>query len=192
MLRRFLDHTTYMVCAKVDNDVAGIAIWAPPSDMKTRTPWYWRLYRIALSVYDTVTAYVYPDWLRKRINTAEYTELQGRTKRRENIMKLDDDIKQKCLPEDMKDESYWTLAVLGVSEEYGRRGIGTKLLQWGFDQADKDDRAIFVSASQDGTALYLKTGFEVLHREAEAVYDPIRGWVDQTYLVRRRKSERTV
>lgn len=105
-------------------------------------------------------------------------------------MKLDDEIKTKHLLEELKDETYWTLAVLGVSEEYGRRGIGTKLLQWGFDKADADDRAIFVSASKEGAGLYLKNGFQVLHHAAEAVYDPIRGWVDQTYLVRWQKSRR--
>lgn len=190
MLRRLNEPTHYMVCAKVDGHVAGVSIWTPPTDRERYVPLHLRLLGIALATYDTLAKYVYPDWLRRYINPVEHKELAARAERREAIMGLDDKIKEQCLPESMKEGTYWTLAVLGVSEEYGRRGIGTKLLQWGFEQADKDDRPIFVSASQEGTALYTKTGFEVLYHASQVVYDPIRGWVDQTYLVRWNKSRR--
>jgi ribosomal protein S18 acetylase RimI-like enzyme len=190
MLRRYCEPTSYMVCAKVDNEVAGVAIWTPPKKKLRYVPLHLRFLRLVLSVYDTITAFIYPDWLRKMINPTKHEELAGRSERRSKIMDLDNEIRKNCVPSEMKEGTYWTLSVLGVSEEYGRRGIGTKLLQWGFDRADADDRPIFVSASQEGAALYKKSGFQVIHYAPQILYDPIRGWMDQTYLVRWNRSRR--
>lgn len=190
MLRRYLDQTTYMVCAKIDSKIAGISIWSPPEDFKMSSPLHLRMLRLIVSVYDTLSSYLYPEWLQKQINPTEYEATRSRIEGREAIMAVDDDLKRIALANGPKEGSYWTLAVLGVSEEYGRRGIGTKLLHWGFEEADKTDRAIFVSASEEGTALYIKSGFEVLYKAPQVVYDPVRGWVNQTYLIRWQKSKR--
>lgn len=190
MLRRYCEPTKYMVCAKVQGDVAGVAIWTPPKDRQRVVPLHLRGLGILLSIYDKLAKYIYPDWLGKRLNPSTYTAIAGQTARREEIMKVDDEIREKSLPVEMKEGTYWTLSVLGVSEEYGRRGIGTKLFRWGFERADLDDRAIFVSASREGAALYIKNGFEVLHHASQVVHDPIRGWIDQTYLIRWNKSRR--
>ena len=190
MLRRYCEPTNYMVCAKVDNEVAGVAIWTPPKDRLRYVSLHLKFLRVVLSVYDTITAFIYPDWLQKLINPTKHEELAGRNERRSKIMELDKEIQESNLPLEMKEGTYWTLSVLGVSEEYGRRGIGTRLLQWGFERADADDRPIFVSASQEGARLYKKAGFQVIHHASQILYDPIRGWMDQTYLVRWNQSKR--
>lgn len=190
MLRRYCEATNYMVCAKVDNHIAGVAIWTPPKDKQRIVPLHIRILKVVLSIYDKIVGYTYPDWLWRRLSPSTHAARSAEALRRQEIMKLDNEIREKSLPAEMKEGTYWTLSVLGVSEEYGRRGIGTKLLQWGFERADEDDRPIFVSASQEGAALYRKNGFEVLYHASQVFRDPIKGWIDQTYLIRWNKTQR--
>jgi GNAT superfamily N-acetyltransferase len=179
-----------MLTAKVGEHVAGFAYWAPPKATKIPRSLHLRILGGILSVYDTIKSFIYPKWLQKLVNPAAYQENLERAERREKIMAIDGDIKSRRFPAELDEGTCWTLVALGVSEDFSRRGIGSKLVQWGCDRADEDDRAIYVSASQEGTHLYLKHGFDVIHHEAECLYDPQRGWVEQTYLIRWQKSRR--
>lgn len=189
-LREYCEPTNYMVCAKVKNTLAGVAIWECHKDRLRHVPLHLRFLRLVLSVYDTITPFLYPNWLQRIINPSKHAELAGRKERLSKIIVSNDSIRKNHLPSEMNEGTYWTLSVLGVSEEYGRRGIGTRLLQWGCERADADDKSIFVCASQEGAALYKKNGFQVVHHVSQLLYDPIRGWMDQTYLVRWNKSRR--
>lgn len=105
------------------------------------------------------------------------------------MRKADKEAMESAIPPDVTARGYWTLAGLGVSEEYGRRGIGSKLLQWGCEEADKTDRAIVISASVDGEKLYSRCGFETMKRillEDEQT----GGSIKQAYMIRHRASDR--
>lgn len=57
------------------------------------------------------------------------------------------------------------LELLQVVQEYKGRGIGSLLIQYGCDLADRDGLEIYVDASMDGFPLYQRFGF-VLKEEA--------------------------
>jgi len=49
-----------------------------------------------------------------------------------------------------------------VAPEHQRRGVGSMLLRWGCEMADRDKLSCFVMASPDGLLFYRKFGFEVI------------------------------
>ena len=63
-------------------------------------------------------------------------------------------------------DPYVYLKVLAVDPEYQRKGVGTKLLAYGLDLADKLELPAFLEGSPHGKALYNRVGFED------------RGWVE--------------
>jgi len=52
------------------------------------------------------------------------------------------------------------LADLAVEPRFQRKGIGKKLLAWGFERADEENVPIGQWASTEGNSLYRQTGFE--------------------------------
>lgn len=55
---------------------------------------------------------------------------------------------------------YWELELLGTHPDYRRRGVGTSMLQWGFENATKDSVPLILFATVIGEKLYLSTGFK--------------------------------
>jgi GNAT superfamily N-acetyltransferase len=49
-----------------------------------------------------------------------------------------------------------------VDPAYQHQGIGQALLQWGFEQADRESLEVYLESSDDGLRLYEKNGFELV------------------------------
>ncbi|UNI17430.1 hypothetical protein JDV02_003773 [Purpureocillium takamizusanense] len=58
----------------------------------------------------------------------------------------------------------WFLSMLVVPREHQRRGVGTALLRYGLERADRDGWAAYVNASSEGKPLYDKNGFATVER----------------------------
>ncbi|KAL4931810.1 GNAT family N-acetyltransferase [Aspergillus undulatus] len=56
------------------------------------------------------------------------------------------------------DQPHYYLNMLAVHPDYGRQGLGGRLLKWGLDRADQEGRITFISASPTGRGLYEKHG----------------------------------
>ncbi|KAJ5621039.1 acyl-CoA N-acyltransferase [Penicillium lagena] len=57
-------------------------------------------------------------------------------------------------------ENIWSLTIVVVNPLYQRRGIGSMLMQWACEEADKAHRDGILLASPAGIQLYTKFGFE--------------------------------
>ncbi|KAF3927026.1 hypothetical protein ABW21_db0204599 [Orbilia brochopaga] len=60
------------------------------------------------------------------------------------------------------DHDRWQLQLLGVHEDFRRRGIGSKLVQMGIDRARRDGCDAGLEASPLGLSMYQRQGFEVM------------------------------
>ncbi|KAL3423245.1 acetyltransferase [Phlyctema vagabunda] len=56
----------------------------------------------------------------------------------------------------------WRLNTISVASGYQRQGVGSMLLQWGYDQADANGWDAFFMASPDGVSLYEEFHFEAV------------------------------
>jgi GNAT superfamily N-acetyltransferase len=57
-------------------------------------------------------------------------------------------------------ENYWHVGIIAVDPKYQRCGIGTRLLQWGLEQAERERVPVALEASEKGFGLYKKMGFK--------------------------------
>lgn len=48
------------------------------------------------------------------------------------------------------------LSLLGTETKYHRQGIGLAFVHWGCDLADKQDKEVYIDASEDGGPFYQK------------------------------------
>jgi GNAT superfamily N-acetyltransferase len=55
---------------------------------------------------------------------------------------------------------HYSLELLGVSPPYQGRGIGTKLVHWGIDAADKEGVCATVTSSEGNERFYQHAGFD--------------------------------
>jgi GNAT superfamily N-acetyltransferase len=70
------------------------------------------------------------------------------------------------------------LDMLGTHPDYHGRGMGSQLLKWGLEKADRDGLEAYLSASPAGRPLYEKNGFELVDSE-----ELLPGYV-QSYMLR--------
>ncbi|KAI1803918.1 acyl-CoA N-acyltransferase [Daldinia bambusicola] len=59
-------------------------------------------------------------------------------------------------------KNIWRLMIISVDPAYQRQGVGSMLMQWGCEEADRNERDAFVLASPAAVRLYAKFGFEVV------------------------------
>ena len=67
------------------------------------------------------------------------------------------------LPEEERQrigDQHWELELLGTHPDFRRRGVGTMMLQWGFERAREDNVPLILVATVTGEKLYLSTGFK--------------------------------
>ena len=188
MLRRQIGNPgVYIYAALVNNTVAGFAIWAAPANNQRPISALLRMYDMLLMAYDQIRFLVFPSLMREYFDP--YTKYRRR--RRKIFMKEDGATEYKITPKEIKEQDYWQLTALGVSNDFGRRGIGSALLEWGTQKADEGDKAIMVTASIEGEKLYTRHEFQVIHRAALLKSETENGsGIPQTYMIRWPRSER--
>jgi GNAT superfamily N-acetyltransferase len=76
---------------------------------------------------------------------------------------------------------HWWLSALATDPAYQRRGFGTKLIDWGFDQADSDGVVAGMMCSTASLPYYLKKNF--VHT-GEVRFGPHVAWVCERCPVR--------
>lgn len=54
---------------------------------------------------------------------------------------------------------FWELSCLVVDPAFGRRGLGSQLIEWGQQRAEEDGVPVLLGASLQGKALYTRKGF---------------------------------
>lgn len=164
--RQLCNPGSYVLSAIVDGRIAGFSMWSAPieQDPSTRrfVPLHLRVWGKLYKLYDRIIGVLYPSFLRRILDPLRAEQLR----RRSVMVREDGKVEEAVLPEQIKRDGHWTLNALGVSEEFGRRGIGSKLLQWGIEQADNSGHAVMLAASEDGAKLYARHGFKMLLQTA--------------------------
>lgn len=189
----FLEKNAYPLLA-IDyetNKPAGMAVWLAPSTNDKRHQrhfsWWQRLFGRALKMYTGLILKL------SRLNLhwlLLYPSLGVQVLQRQQTWSVHTKaIEDKYITEDSQRRGYWQLSLLGVHPSYGGRGLAKRLLQWGTDKADEEDRVCYLSASPKGLPVYKKVGFEVLGADVCYPGQPQGGWVE-TFMIRRRRSER--
>jgi len=74
-------------------------------------------------------------------------------------------------------EPHWYLAGIGVDPPSRRRGIGTQLMQPGFDASERDGRpCALLTNNEENLEFYERRGFEIVH-EGRTPDDGPRAWM---------------
>ena len=178
---RFLVHAS-------DGSIAGMSDWiSPSSDFRRKR---------SLTIQERVLGIIlrFKDFL---WNLAPYACLRNlvspylreRARRRKLIFAHLDHVKNNLYPDYIKHGNHWQLGGLYIQSDHQRQGLGARLLQWGLDRADEDDKAIVCFASQQGTSLYKKHGFQAIE-ESMILQDEVPSGIFHCTLVRPPKSHR--
>lgn len=69
---------------------------------------------------------------------------------------------KKRMSEDDKEQGYRILVMLSTLPEYERKGIGSKLLKPGLEEARNDGVSVYLGATPAGKPLYDRNGFKVV------------------------------
>lgn len=174
------------------NVPAGFAVWLAPSTSNARhhkrhlSPLHWLLSK-ALSAYDTLLKTLVRlglHWL------LLYPTLGAAVIQRQKMWSSHTErLESQYISESNRKQGYWQLSLLGVHPSFGGRGIAKRLLKWGMDKADEEDRVCYLSASPKGLPVYKKAGFEVVGADLCYPHDPQGGWTE-TFMMRKRLRER--
>lgn len=85
--------------------------------------------------------------------------------------------------ETMKGKSYWFLKLLTIHPEHQRKGVGSTLVNWGTQRADKEQIQAWLESSPMGKGAYLKAGFKVLGSDQIEEPRAKRGYVEWPYML---------
>lgn len=58
------------------------------------------------------------------------------------------------------------LNILFTVPKYRRKGAASLVMDWGFDQAKKNDLGVFIEATPEGRPLYMKYGLHALEEQS--------------------------
>lgn len=74
--------------------------------------------------------------------------------------------------------SQWHLASIAVSPKFERRGIGSKLVQYGQKIAAEEKVPVTLNASVKGEGLYTKLGFKLIQKRElmEGLWSKLMVW----------------
>jgi GNAT superfamily N-acetyltransferase len=175
-----------------NNDPAGFAIWTAPETANAkhhhrRLPLWKRLLGAMVEFYDRLL------WLVSRLSlhwVLLYPALGVAVLERQNMWSIHTHRAEKeYISDKHRKQGYWQLSLLGVHPLFTGRGIARRLLKWGMDKADEEDRAVYISASPKGLPVYKKAGFRVIGADLCYPEDHQGGW-SETFMVRESESER--
>ena len=190
LMRKILcDPSKHVIAASIGQELAGFSVWTPPKiepGLRRHIPLRHRLIGALYTFYDKLVSILFPTWLQRFFASPAKVERS----RRSSLMNAGDSVGlEDVIPADITARGYWTLMILGVSPDFGRRGIGSKLLEWGCARADETDRAVLVVASPAGEQLYGRRGFETVGVNTMLDKEEAEG-MTQTYMIRFPASQR--
>lgn len=190
------DFHPFLVHDADNGEVVALSNWKVTAPVKPTShlgvkPTYYRTLTTAEKLWSWLywtrdkLAKLYPDWLYKLLRPGTYDIYER--KRRWFVKVLDNF--NNSVQESDKPVGYWTLMHLGVNPQYSGRGIASALLQWGLDNADAEDRAIYIIATMAGSKLYSKYGFQAVSSDVYFEGEPFGGF-EEIMMRRARISER--
>ena len=196
--------------AKDSHEDSGFSSWCLPTTSNARhllrrLTWTEWSYTWLAYLYDAVTALIIPNSIYAYFYPRR--AIFERNKQRWRVM--EGQITKACIRKDHAEQGYWKLAYLGRSSpsptnqltpnsvlwvgvlpEHQGKGLASRLLKWGLDQADKEDRAIYLQASQLAVGLYERHGFKVLTRPEVVSSEEKGGPLEMIIMCRDKRSER--
>lgn len=154
MYRMIRDHShrelkpgILVVCALIDGQVVGFASWSLPKKL-------WRSETLAEAIYRKMIEY--KDNLEDWIFPSRWHNLS----KHEKFKRLQKESVEKYLGS--KIDETWYLKILCVHPEFQRKGVGTKLLDWGLERARERRQKVYLEATEFGVTLYINKGFKEL------------------------------
>jgi predicted N-acetyltransferase YhbS len=85
----------------------------------------------------------------------------------------------------MEGKRYWYLICLAVDPAYFGGGIGRRLVQWGIDEAKKDDSDCYLETMLKNEAFYSKLGFKTIGWESIEAPEAPEGVCEWIYMIRK-------
>lgn len=190
--RYFINPRAYVLLATDLSTMtpAGFAVWLAPMTSnaeryKRHLSLKYRSLSWAFAAYDTFINFLLKaklHWLLPSLGVAVLH-------RQRMWAKHTDALESQYISLRSRQQGYWQLSLLGVHPAFAGRGIAKRLLKWGTDKADHDNRVCYLSASPKGLPVYEKAGFQVVGADICYPKDPQGGWTE-TFMVRDRQSEK--
>ena len=182
----------FLVYDHASEQVAGFSAWTVPSGSRhCRDVPTWT--RVRLSVHTWLSAVVprslFMLWERLVYGVERARARQAVRERKRAWSIFVEDANRRFIRPEHREQGYWHLSLLGVLPDFGRQGIAQRLLAWGMERADEEDRPIYLSASAQGLGAYKKSGFVEVGRDICYPEDPLGGW-PEIVCMRKRLSER--
>ncbi|KAF8515314.1 hypothetical protein BU17DRAFT_67906 [Hysterangium stoloniferum] len=151
MKQGIVGHKTYIKASiqgsgpEQEELIVGFASWSSPSRRRKRSIRDWFLSEIIYPLYRFI--------FRPTLGYSMPPEAKATFAQLHN-----DTFGPKGVAEGKK---HWDLHVLCVHPDWRRKGVGSALLQWGFDKAEEDGAVVYLTSSPMARPIYLAKGFRV-------------------------------
>uniref|UniRef100_V5GUJ8 N-acetyltransferase domain-containing protein n=2 Tax=Kalmanozyma brasiliensis (strain GHG001) TaxID=1365824 RepID=V5GUJ8_KALBG len=89
----------------------------------------------------------------------------------------------------MEGKRYWFLKLLIIDPSFQRKGLGSKLVNWGTSRADEEGVCAWLESSPMGKGAYLKAGFRVLGMDRVDEPKAQKGYVEWPYMIHEPKGK---
>lgn len=138
---------TFFVCALIDGQVVGFALWGLPKRLWQSETLAEVIYRKAITYKNYLEDWLFPSWWHCLSKQEEFKRLQEQSVEKYLGSTIDET---------------WYLKALCVHPRFQRKGVGTELLDWGLKHAQQRGEKVYLEASEFGVGLYIKMGFKKL------------------------------